>query len=66
MKKIFFAVAIFVVALAATGCTKLLLSEPRGEDASQAQVESNVDALDVSLKGLYSIMYIGSDLSDTL
>lgn len=65
MKKIFFAVAIFVVALAATGCTKLLLSEPRGEDASQAQVESNVDALDVSLKGLYSIMYIGSDLSDS-
>ena len=37
MKKIFFAVTIFVIALAATGCTKLLLSEPRGEDASQAK-----------------------------
>ena len=65
MKKIFFAVAILVVALATTGCTKLLLSEPRGSDASLAQVEENVDALDVSLKGLYSIMYTGSDESDT-
>ena len=65
MKKIFFAVAILVVVFATTGCTKLLLSEPRGDDASQAQVEDNIDALDVSLKGLYSIMYTGSDLSDS-
>ena len=53
MKKIFFAVAILVVALATTGCTKLLLSEPWGSDASLAKVEDNVDALDVSLKGVY-------------
>lgn len=62
MKKIFFAVAIFVVALATTGCTKLLLSEPRGDTASQAQVESNIDALEYSLSGLYANMYVGSDV----
>ena len=64
MKKIFFAAAIFVIALATTGCTKLLLSEPRGDTASQAQVEDNVDALELSLKGLFAAMYQGSDQSD--
>ena len=64
MKKIFFAVAMFVVALATTGCTKLLLSEPRGNEASEEQVESNVDALEYSLSGLYNLMYSGSDQSD--
>ena len=64
MKKIFFAVAMFVVALATTGCTKLLLSEPRGNEASEEQVETNVDALEYSLSGLYNLMYSGSDQSD--
>jgi len=64
MKKIFFAVAMFVVALAMTGCTKLLLSEPRGNEASEEQVESNVDALEYSLSGLYNLMYLGSDRND--
>jgi hypothetical protein len=66
MKKIFFAVAIFVVALATTGCTKLLLSEPRGDTASQAQVESNLDALEYSLSGLYANMYVGSDMIESV
>ena len=65
MKKIFFAVAILVVVFAMTGCTKLLLSEPRGEDASQAQVESNIDALEYSISGLYANMYAGSDVIES-
>ena len=64
MKKIFFAVAMFVVALAMTGCTKLLLSEPRGNEASEEQVESNVDAVDYSVCGLYNLVYLGSDRND--
>jgi len=64
MKKIFFAVAIFVVVLATTGCTKLLLSEPRGGTASHAQIESNIDALEYGLSGLYANMYAGSDATD--